>query len=326
MGAFWKNLARLIAAPVILLALSLPALTADHSIKSAYRLTFTSIAVTKGDFAEKYDLAIKPITFPTGIEINEALLTGSVDVGEVGIAPLATLLTRTSDVVAVGVTDIGGGRYKTVVRKESPYKSMDDLLGKKVAIKVGSGNYAAFLTYIKSRGWKESDFQIVNAGDQEAIAALTEGSVDGVIYWEPIVSTLIAKGIARPIFSFKGVVNNPTFLVMPRKFVENERETAIRFIAAYMDTQELLSTDVPAAAKLVVKGMSASGQKVDPKVIELAIPSVDYKIEMGSQVIADEKATWQLLKDTGKLRGDEPDWSVAFDGSLIEAAKKLRGE
>ena len=46
MGAFWKGLARLIAAPVILLALSLPALTADHTIKSAYRLTFTSIAVT----------------------------------------------------------------------------------------------------------------------------------------------------------------------------------------------------------------------------------------------------------------------------------------
>ncbi len=305
-------------------ALAAPGTAEDAGIRVAFRLTPTSITVVKGPFARKYGLRIEPVVFPTGIEINEAILTGTVDVGEIGIAPLATVLSRTSDIVAIGVSDVGGGRYKTVVRKESPYQRMDDLVGKKIAIKVGSGNYAAFLTYIGSRGWKESDFKIVNAGDQEAIAALTEGSVDAVIYWEPIASVLVAKGVARPIFSFKEVVDNPTFVIVPRKFAAAHKHTVARYLAAFMDAQEFLTRDVAAAAELITKAMSASGQQMDQKVIELSIPSVDYRIDLTAEVREDIQRTWRLLRDRGKLRGSEPDWSKAVDDSYLRAARDLR--
>ena len=301
-----------------------PGTAEDAGIRVAFRLTPTSITVVKGPFARKYGLRIEPVVFPTGIEINEAILTGTVDVGEIGIAPLATVLSRTSDIVAIGVSDVGGGRYKTVVRKESPYQRMDDLVGKKIAIKVGSGNYAAFLTYIGSRGWKESDFKIVNAGDQEAIAALSEGSVDAVIYWEPIASMLVAKGVARPIFSFKGVVDNPTFVVVQRKFATSRPDAVARYLAAFMDAQEFLTRDVAGAAAMITKAMGASGQQVDQNVIELSVPAVDYRIDLTEEVRKDLRETWKLLHDRGKLRGSEPDWSKALDGSYIEAARKLR--
>lgn len=294
-------------------------------IRAAYRLTSTSIATKDTGYPDKYGLNVDVAKMSTGIEANEAILTGAIEVGEVGITPFVTLLSRSPDVVAIGVASSGGGTYRTVVRKESPYQSMDDLRGKKVAIRIGSGNYSAFLTYIASRGWKESEFQLVNSGDQEAIAALAGGSVDAVIYWEPIVSVLIAKGIARPIFSFKGIVNNPIFIVANRKALAAKPQAFAKYLAAFMDGQKLLRDDVPGAARVITETMNRAGQQIDSTAIEMSIPSSDYAIDLTDQVKAEAKANFELLKKAGKLRGSEPDWSTAFDGSAIEAARKLRG-
>lgn len=309
---------------ILCLATAGSALAQDDSLRTAYRLTNTSIAVTDTDLAARYGLKIEPVKLSTGVEANEAILTGAVDVAELGITPFVTSLSRSSDLVAIGVANSGGGLYRTVVRIDSPYQSMDDLRGKKIAIRVGSGNYSAFLTYIGQRGWKETDFQIVNSGDQEAIAALSAGSVDAVIYWEPIVSVLIAKGIARPIFSFKGVVENPIFLVANRKSLARSPRAFAKFVAAYMDGQDLLTNDVPAAAALVTSVMSRAGQQIDGKVIEMSIPAVDYRIDLTASARADALANFQLLKKAGKLRAAEPDWSIAFDPSVIEAARQIR--
>jgi sulfonate transport system substrate-binding protein len=322
-----RTLGRLAAAfAAFCMAASGIAAAEPDTIREGYRLTSTSILATDTDYAARYGLKIETVKLPTGIEANEAILTGAVDVAEVGITPFVTLLSRSSDVVAIGVASSGGGMYRTVVRKESPYQSMDDLRGKKIAIRVGSGNYSAFLVYIASRGWKETDFQIVNSGDQEAIAALTAGSVDAVIYWEPIVSVLIAKGIARPIFSFKGVVDNPIFVVANRKAIAQKRPALIKYLATYMDAQALLTRDVPTAARLITAAMTGSGQQIDGKAIEMSIPSTDYVIDLTDTSSADAKANFELVKKAGKLRGSEPDWSRAFDASLIADARKLRAQ
>jgi sulfonate transport system substrate-binding protein len=321
-----RRLRAVAAAVTLTVSLAPVAAQAEDAVKAGFRLTNTSIAVTDGGFAERYGVKVDIAKLPTGVEANEALLTGAIEVGEVGITPFVTLLSRSPDVVAIGVVSSGGGLYRTVVATDSPYQSMDDLKGKKVAIRVGSGNYSAFLTYIASRGWKETDFQIVNVGDTEAIAALAAHSVDAVIYWEPIVSVLIAKGIARPIFSFKGIVENPVFLVANRKALAERPQAFAKYLAAFMDGQALLTQDVPKAAQLVTAAMNRSGQQIDGKAIEMSIPATDYKIALTDAAKADAKANFELLKKAGKLRGAEPDWSKAFDGSVIAAAEKLRAK
>lgn len=302
-----------------------PAISAEnYTVSASHRLMAPSIASSDSGFADAYQLTIKPVEAPSGIEVNEGLLSGSIEVGEVGITPFVTLLSKSPDLVAIGVSSSGGGLYRTVVAKNSSYQRMDDLRGKKVAIRLGSGNYSAFLTYIHSRGWQESDFRLVNVGDQEAISALTTGAVDAVIYWEPIVSILIAKGIARPIFSFKDVVENPTFLVTTRKVIKEKPEALARYIATYIDGQQLLTKDIPAAAKLISSVMERSGQSIDQNAIALSIPSVEYNIELSESARQEVVNNWNLLNSSGKLRGKTPDWSKAFDASFIEQAQRLR--
>ncbi|MBC7077161.1 MAG: ABC transporter substrate-binding protein, partial [Synergistales bacterium] len=175
-----------------------PAQQPSVTIRWSDRLTPQGILFKGGGYPEKYGLKLDSKLFPTGTEIRDALISGDLDIGELGITPMLTGLVRApGKLCAVGVSSFGGGKYSVVVRKDSKYENMKDLVGKKLAVKVGSGCYTAFLLWAKSQGLTEKDFQILDMGDVDAMAALETKSVDAVVYWEPIPSLLIAKGLAR---------------------------------------------------------------------------------------------------------------------------------
>ena len=69
-----------------------------------------------------------------------------------------------------------------VVPKNSTAKTVDDLKGKVIATKVGSGSYNAFLSYLKNTGRDEKDFKVKNAGPGAILAAMESGSVDAGIW------------------------------------------------------------------------------------------------------------------------------------------------
>jgi len=294
-------------------------------INFGYRLTMVSMILLQGKFYEKYDLELDSKLFTTGIEMREGIITEKVNIGEVGITPTSVALTRAGKgLQVVGVSEWGGGKYRVMVKKDSPYQSIEDLVGKKVAIKIGSGCYVAFLLYIDKHGLKEKDFKILNSGDQEAIAAMEEGSIDAVIYWEPVVSVLEAKGIAKELANFSEVVRNPVFMITQKKFAENNRSALVKFLAAFADAQELIMTNRSMAADMVVQSLAAHGQKTEKAVYEKALSHSVYEPYLKPMLIDDLKENWQTLVEKGKLKGNEPDWSDIIHPEYLEEAMKLR--
>ncbi len=209
----------------------------------SYRLTPQNIIFIDGKYPQRYGITVKPILFKTGIEARDGLIAGAIDVGELGVTPAITALARSQkDLAIVAVSSFGGGKYRVVVPKNSPIKSMDALRGKKLAIKVGSGNYTAFLMWAKAKGYDIKDFQINDVGDTEAMSAMEAGSVDAVIYWEPIPAILVAKGMAREIFNFDGFVQNPVYLVARRDWLKKSPQAATHLLAAWIEAQSLKTT------------------------------------------------------------------------------------
>lgn len=294
-------------------------------IDFGYRLTMVSMVMLQGKFAEKYGLEMDSRLFTTGIEMREGIITEKVNIGEVGITPTSVALTRAGKgLQVVGVSEWGGGKYRVMVKQDSPYKTINDLLGKKVAIKIGSGCYVAFLLYIDRHGLKEKDFKILNSGDQEAIAAMEEGSVDAVIYWEPVVSVLEAKGIAKELTNFADVVRNPVFLITQKKFAEQNREALVKFLAAFADAQDLIMKNRSKAAEMVVTALASHGQKTSKEVYEKALSHSIYEPYLKPMLIQDLKDNWNTLVKKGKLKGEEPDWDSIIRPEYLEKALKLR--
>lgn len=294
-------------------------------IDFGYRLTMVSMVFIKGNYHQKYDLALDSHLFSTGIEMREGIITGTVNIGEVGITPTSVALTRAGkDLQVVSVSEWGGGKYRVMVKRDSPYTKIHDLVGKKVAIKIGSGCYVAFLLYIDRHGLKEKDFKILNSGDQEAIAAMEEGSVDAVIYWEPVVSVLEAKGIGKELANFADVVRNPVFMLTQKSFAQEHRSTLVKFLAAFADAQEEIMTNRGKAAEMVVRALAEKGQKTSKEIYESAMSHSVYEPYLKPMLIQDLKENWMTLVKKGKLKGKEPDWNTIIHPEYLQEALKLR--
>ena len=302
------------------------AVAEPDDMKFGYRLTMTSMVFMEGEYWKKYDLDLDSRLFSSGIEMREGIITSRVNLGEVGITPTSVALTKAGkQLYVVGVGEYGGGKYRMMVKHDSPYKTVKDLIDKKVAIKIGSGCYVAFLLYLDRHGLTEKQFNILNAGDTESIAAMEEGSVDAVIYWEPIPSVLESKGLARELANFADVVRNPVFLITQRDFYEQNPNAVLKTLAAMADAQELIMTDRQKASELVYRMLSAHGQKgVSADVFAKAMSHSIYEMPMKPMLIEDLKENWQTLLQKGKIKGSEPDWKSILRPDITEDALKLR--
>jgi sulfonate transport system substrate-binding protein len=302
------------------------AFAGSNGIKFGYRLTMTSMVFMQGEYWKPYGINLEAKLFSTGIEMREGVITGKVNLGEVGITPTSVALTKAGkDLYVVGVGEYGGGKYRMMVKKDSPYHNIKDLVGKRVAIKIGSGCYVAFLLYLDKHGLTEKQFKILNAGDTESIAAMEQGSVEAVIYWEPIPSVLEAKGLARELANFADVVRNPVFMLTPRKFADQNKGVLLKTLAAFSDAQDLIMNDRNKAAQLVVDILSAHGQKgMGSDIYARAMSHSTYTLPMKPMLIDDLKENWQTLSKKGKIKGSEPDWKSILRPDIAEEALKLK--
>lgn len=297
---------------------------ADLTMRWGQRLTEANMVYLKGNYAQKYGLTVRPILFSTGIDSRDALIGGQIDVAELGITPAVTALARTTDLLIIATSDWGGGKYRLMVKTGSTAKTFEDLKGKKIAVQVGSGAYSAFLGVAKSKGLTAKDFQILNIGDVDAIAALEQGSVDAVQYWEPIVSIIESKGIGRELMSYEGLVNNPVLILARRQWVEQNRAAALAFAAGWSDALEFMTKQPNEAAKIIVNALAEKGQKMDVAVEAKALPHDHYEPDLKPAFITDLKQSWANGVAQGSFKGTEPDWSAVYRPEIVQEAQKLR--
>jgi ABC-type nitrate/sulfonate/bicarbonate transport system substrate-binding protein len=93
-----------------------------------------------------------------------------------------------------------------LVRKDSPYNTVEDLKGKPVALTSEVTTiYNLFDFTMRKRGWNiEKDFQLKKMGGPPAIIAVLEkGDVEAGLIWEAHVSRLVAGGKYKTILGFR---------------------------------------------------------------------------------------------------------------------------
>lgn len=298
----------------------------DVTIRLADRLTTTSVLFKGKNYADKYGLKVETTPFASGTEIRDALISGDIDVGDVGITPLLTALSQTSDSLSVvGISGFGGGNYSVVVGTDSSYAKIEDLVGKKIAVKVGSGCYSAFLLWAQNAGYDgEKDFQILDMGDVDAMAALENGSVDATVYWEPIPSILESKGVGKIIADYDGLVNNPTFLVARTEFVDQNPELVARFVAAWADMSQMMFLHVDEAAKISAEELNSGGIEITEELYKKILPKTQNQIWLYPDLLDEAKESFEILKASGKTDANaQIDWSKVYRADITAKAQEI---
>ncbi|MDB5984110.1 MAG: transporter, periplasmic substrate-binding protein aliphatic sulfonates family [Pseudomonas sp.] len=116
--------------------------------------------------------------FTAGSPVAEALNVGSLDVGLLGDAPALFMGALGAPIKVIGVSRQSLDGIAIVVPKDSPIKTVADLVGKKVAIWKGSFSQQLVLTALDKAGIARDavDYRYLSALDSSH--ALDGGSVD----------------------------------------------------------------------------------------------------------------------------------------------------
>jgi ABC-type nitrate/sulfonate/bicarbonate transport system substrate-binding protein len=168
-----------------------------------YATDWTYIARAKGLFKSFEDQGIK-------VELVEGYLGNEVQLIERGdlhfasrmIYPFLLYKTQGADLKAVQVSKHPEPNIISIlVKRDSPYKTFDDLKGKKICSWRAGCPYIGVFEIAEARGWKQgTDWEYINVPSAEQVSALLSGEVDAVsVHLLAESANLLAAGEVREI-------------------------------------------------------------------------------------------------------------------------------
>lgn len=300
-----------------------PAAAQTNSIRVGLQSVPPDEVYTAKDWGARYKLKVELGSYSSGADILKAFLAGRVDVGNGGSGRLVTMAAQQPDqFYIVAANQYGGDRYGVIVAKDSPIKSVEELKGKKIGAVTGSGTYSTFRVLLDRMGMKESDFQIVNMKVEDLRAAVQQGIIDAAVAWEPHVAIAETMGVVRRIRSLADVNQSPNFVLVSRKFANENPEAVSRYIATLIDLGNLIERSPSEAAKLAAGQISKKGVTVDPKALELSFTRIKMDPKVTDELLSELIPVAESMKAAGKINA-VPDFKKLVRTDLYEQAVKL---
>ncbi|MEI9430218.1 ABC transporter substrate-binding protein [Mesorhizobium sp. Cs1299R1N3] len=298
---------------------------AADKIRMSTRASDWDLVLIESGVAANYGLELEDVPMKAGTDVAEALIGGSIDIASVGETPLTSLLTKSDAVGVVGTAVRTDGSYvKALVPMDSPYKTLMDLKGKKIATNIGAGSYRAFANWCEKNGLSINDFQILNTPPTAILAALEAKAVDAAIWFAPTTTIAVQNGLVKVIGDFKGLADGQASWVVNREFAKANPDVVTRFVAATIEAQNILVKDPAQAAKLIEQGMQRRGRIISAEQIQPGFVDFDYSPEFDpKKSVAVFQVVFKGLAAEGKLSGEMPDFDKDMMPQFHADAEKL---
>lgn len=263
-------------------------------------------------------ISVDHILFSSGTENNQALISGEVDVNVGSDSKSVSLFGAIPDQAVIIAAVQRGDRYSTIVRTDSSYQSWEDLKGKTVGTRLGTGAEQVLLRYFElNEDLNWDDFNWVNLDVEEMVAALDNGSIEAFTAWEPTPAIAESQGVGRVLRSYGDIALVPVCLHTTLDYAAGHRQELVAFLKAHKEKVDLIESDPDRAAELAAAAASAQGIVVDAEAFKRVFERVDFSLEITPEVIASLEDTAQFLYDQGKI-DSIPEFRV--DTSFLDEA------
>lgn len=207
-----------------------------------------------------------------GAAVNDALLSGSIDIAGAGIGPLLTVWDRTHGKQNVkGVASLGNFPYY-LLSNNPKVKTIADFTDKdRIAVPaVGVSIQSRFLQYAAAKQWGDQEYNrldkyTVALPHPEATSALTSGATEltGHFSNPPFQNQALDNPNVHVVLDTYKLLgpNSPTVLYSTEKFREENPKTYQAFVAALAEAAEFAQNDKAAAADTYIRVTKANISK-----------------------------------------------------------------
>ncbi|ACA17835.1 ABC nitrate/sulfonate/bicarbonate family transporter, periplasmic ligand binding protein [Methylobacterium sp. 4-46] len=246
--------------------------------------------IEKHGRAAGLDIAVEPVQLSGGAAVNDALLSGSIDIAGAGVGPLFTLWDRTRGRQNVkGVASLGNFPYLLVSNRPQVRSIADLTEADRIALPaVGVSVQARILQWAAAKQWGEADFArldriSVAVPHPEAAAAIIKGGTEISAHFgnPPFQEQELAEAPdARVILNSYEVQGGPassTVLYATETFYRDSPRTYRAFLDALDEAATFVAANPDQAAEIYLK---ANGSRISRDLLLKVIrnPDVTFKI------------------------------------------------
>jgi NitT/TauT family transport system substrate-binding protein len=236
------------------------------------------------------DIKVEYVQLSGGSAVNDALLSGNIEIAGAGVGPLFTLWDRTKGRQGVkGVASLGNFPYY-LVTNNSDVKTIADFSEKdRIALPaVGVSVQSRILQMASAKLWGDKDFArldkiSVAVPHPEAAAAIIKGGteISGHFGNPPFQDQELAENPkARVVLNSYDVQGGPassTVLYATENFYKTSPKTYKAFLDALDDAAKFITQNPEKAAEIYLR---INGSKIDPALLTKIItnPAVTFKV------------------------------------------------
>jgi NitT/TauT family transport system substrate-binding protein len=265
------------------------------------------------------DIKVDWVRLSGGAAVNDALLSGAVDIAGAGVGPLLTVWDRTRGRQNVkGVASLGNFPYY-LVSSNPNVKTIADLSAKdRIAVPaVGVSVQSRVLQYAAAKQWGDKQFDKLDALTQaiphpDATAAILANSnvITGHFGNPPFQDQELAGNpnahIVLNSYDVLGGPSSATVLYATEKFRDENPKTYRAFVAALADAARQIAADPERAADTYIR---VNGSKIDRALLVkiLRNPQVQFKTAPQNTL-----ALAQFMYRTGAIRNEPKSWRDYF--------------
>ncbi|MDI6643991.1 MAG: ABC transporter substrate-binding protein [Methanobacteriaceae archaeon] len=221
---------------------------------------------------EKNGLNVKSTQLSTGSEIINALSSGKLDLGYVGITPALQAISKGVPIKIVGAVNLEGTGI--VVQENSKIQKITDLKGKTIATPgLSSIQHTLLLYELKKYNLTSNDLDIVPMNIYMIPSALAAVKIDAYIAYEPFVSISRYRNTGK-VMMFSGEImkNHPCCVIVARDdFIQKNPTRLKKFLIIHNKTTNYVKSHTEESASMVSKQIISNIE-----VEKLAMKNVKY--------------------------------------------------
>ncbi len=191
---------------------------------------------------EKNGLNVQTVQISAGSNIVDAVASGDLDVGYVGITPAMQGISKGVPIKVVGAVNLEGSGI--VVQPNSPIISPADLKGKNIASPGVSSIQQVLLQYeLKKYNITLKDVNIISMNVFNIPSSLAARKVDAYISYEPFVSMAPYQNIGEVLIYSEDIIkDHPCCVIITRKeYIENHPEKLDKFLEIHDNTTKYVN-------------------------------------------------------------------------------------
>ncbi|MCJ2096907.1 ABC transporter substrate-binding protein [Methylobacterium sp. J-072] len=257
------------------------------------------------------DIKVEYAQLSGGSAVNDALLSGSIDVAGAGVGPLFTLWDRTRGRQSVkGVASLGNFPYYLVSNRPE-VKTIGDFTDKdRIAVPaVGVSVQSRILQWASAKLWGDKDFArldkiSVAVPHPEASAAIIKGGTEitGHFGNPPFQEQELAGNpnahIVLNSYTVQGGPASSTVLYATEKFYRDSPKTYTAFVDALAEAAKFITDNPEQAADIYIK---SNNSRIDRDLLLKVIrnPEVTFKIEPQNTI-----GLGQFMHRVGAIRNE----------------------